>query len=195
MPKILYNGIYYDSQLELDYFNYLNENNIKFIYHPKKPIKINNKSTYTPDYVCFYDDRIEIVELKGYNPYSHLRDEMIHNSMLEKTTEELLQYLYDNGINDTIGKDIVYKKLKYLKTYGFVDFDFKNPNTIANKRKEKINDLSSELKELNNYKKNVERYFSYLRTQKNKKLTKAQLEWKEKFEKEMIYNVIPTIEN
>ena len=46
--------------------------------------------------------------------------------------------------------------------------------------------LWDEIKELNQYKKNVERYFSYLRNVNHlgKKLTKPQIEWKYNFEKE-----------
>ena len=75
-------------------------------------------------------------------------------------------------------KRVVYKKIKYLKAYGFVDWDFKNPNTIANKRKEKITDLQVEIKELREFKKNAERYFKYnLKIENNEKLTKAQRQW------------------
>ena len=176
-------GIVFDSDLEVRYHEYLSDKKIRFIYHPKKPIKINSKNGYTPDYVVFYEDRIEIVDLKGFNQFSYMRDNMVHNAMLEKTTDELLAYLYSNGIteDETIGKDIVYKKLKYLKSYGWVDFDFKNPNTIANQRKNKINELTAELKESNNKVKKYERYLSYLFKDK---LTKPQREWKEKFENE-----------
>ena len=82
--------------------------------------------------------------------------------------------------------NVVYKKIKHLQAYGFVDYDFKNPNTIANKRKEKINDLSAEIKELRDFKKNAERYFKYhLKIVKNEKLTKPQKEWYCNFVKEL----------
>ena len=45
----------------------------------------------------------------------------------------------------------------------------------------KIIELEKEIKKLELYKKNVERYFSYLRKDK---LTKQQQEWKLKFERE-----------
>lgn len=185
MPKVVYDGITFDSELEIDYYKYLKENNIKFIYHPKNPIMINSKNKYTPDFICFYNDKIEIIETKGYNQFSFMKDNMIHNVMLEKTNDELLEYLYNNGVvvEETIGKDILYKKIKYLKQFGWVDFDFKNPNTLSNKRKEKINDLELELKELKEFKKDVDRYFSYLtKIKENVKLTKPQLEWKKTFE-------------
>lgn len=185
MPQIMYDGIVFDSQLEIDYYKYLKENNIVFLYHLKKKIKINSKNEYTPDFVCFYKDRIEIIETKGFNQFSYMRDNIVHNAMLEKTEQELKQYLLDNDVNVLDNQKVVYKKIKYLKTYGWVDFDFKNPNTIANKRKEKINDLSTEIKDLKDFKKNVERYYSYLRKGlKNEKLTKSQLEWLNKYESE-----------
>lgn len=187
MPKVRYDNITFDSELEIEYYKHLKEQKLEFIYHPKKPIYINSKNTYTPDFIVFYDDRIEIIETKGYSQFSFMKDNMIHNCMLEKSIDDLLEFLYDNGTLEceTLGKDIVYKKIKFLKTFGWVDFDFKNPNTLSNQRKNKIIELEEELKKANLYKKNVERYFSYLRNIKNgKKLTKPQQEWKYNFEKE-----------
>ena len=187
MAKVRYNNITYDSDLEVEYQKYLDENKIKSIYHPKHPFYINSKNTYTPDFICFYDDRVEIVEVKGFNQFSYMRDSMIHNVMVEKDVDELLDFLYLNGItkSELVGKDILYRKIKYLKSFGWVDFDFKNPNTLANNRKLKIDELEKELKELKLYKKNIERYFGYLRKYKQeKKLTKDQLQWLLKFERE-----------
>ena len=183
MPKVRYDNITFDSELEVEYYKYLREQNLEFIYHPKKPIHINSKNSYTPDFIVFYDDRIEIIETKGYNQYSFMRDNMIHNFMQELYLDQKIDFLIDNGIEESsiIGKDVVYKKIKYLKSFGWVDFDFKNPNTISKQRKNKIIELEKEIKELELYKKNVERYFSYLRKDK---LTKQQQEWKLKFERE-----------
>ena len=188
MSKVRYDDIIFDSELEVEYYKYLKNNNLEFIYHPKKPIKINSNNTYTPDFIVFYENKIEIVETKGFNQFSYMRDNIIHNYMKELNTDQLLEYLYNNDIQEqeTIGKDILYKKYKYLKSFGWVDYDFKNPNTIANKRKAKINELEIEIKELKEYKKNVQRYFSYL--SKSDKLNKQQKEWKLNFEKEVIYN-------
>ena len=179
--KILYDEILFDSQLEIDYYKHLNEKHLHFIYHPKVPIKINSKNSYTPDFIVFYDDKIEIVECKGYNQYSYMRDNMIHNAMLEKCEFELIEYLFKNGIRpDDIGdKKVIYKKIKHLKGHGWVDFEFKNPNTIANKRKNKIQELESELKANKELIKNYERYFTY---NKKNKLTKKQQEWLIDFE-------------
>lgn len=183
--KIEYNGIMYDSDLEIKYEKYLEENDIKHIYHPKVQIKLNKNNKYTPDFITFYNDRVEIIETKGYNQFSFMKDNITHNLMLEKSIDELVEFLNDNGIDNSEleGKDIVYKKIKYLKAYGFVDFNFKNPNTLANKRKNTIESQKEELKSLRLYKKKCERYFSYL---KKDKLTKQQLEWKNTFEKENI---------
>ena len=111
---------------------------------------------------------------------------MIHQVMQSKPEQELRDWLnknydsvYDNKFQLRFNNySVVYRKVKYLKAYGFVDWDFKNPNTIANKRKEKINDLSTEIKELRDFKKEAERYFRYhLKIVNNEKLTKSQKEW------------------
>ena len=192
MPKVKYDNITFDSELEVEYYKYLVElyaNGVitSFYYHPSIPIKITKNNTYTPDFVVFYmDNKIEIVETKGYNPYSKMRDDMIHQVMQSKSEQELRDWLnknydsvYDNKFQLKFNNySVVYRKVKYLKSYGFVDWDFKNPNTIANKRKEKINDLSTEIKELRDFKKEAERYFRYhLKIVNNEKLTKPQKEW------------------
>ena len=192
MPKVKYDNITFDSELEVEYYKYLVELYEKgvitsFYYHPSIPIKITKNNTYTPDFVVFYmDNKIEIVETKGYNPYSKMRDDMIHQVMQSKSEQELMDWLnknYDSVYDDKFqlkfnNYRVVYSKVKYLKAYGFVDWDFKNPNTIANKRKEKINDLSTEIKELRDFKKEAERYFRYhLKIVNNEKLTKPQKEW------------------
>ena len=177
MPKVKYDGIVFDSQLEVDYYKYLKENATYFVYHPKIGIDTTSKNKYYPDFVVYYGDcRCEIVECKGYSQFSYLKDNMIHNIMQSKTEQELKEWLKKNGLRYDF--PTTYKKVKYLKAYGFVDWDFKNPNTIANKRKEKINDLSSEIKELRDFKKEAERYFRYhLKIVNNEKLTKPQKEW------------------
>ena len=192
MSKVKYDDITFDSELEVEYYKYLvglYEKGVitSFYYHPSIPIKITKNNTYTPDFVVFYlDNKIEIVETKGYNPYSKMRDDMIHQVMQSKSEQELRDWLnknydslYDNKFQLKFNNySVVYRKVKYLKAYGFVDWDFKNPNTIANKRKEKINDLSSEIKELRDFKKEAERYFRYhLKIVNNEKLTKPQKEW------------------
>lgn len=169
--KVRYDGFIFDSELEVDYYKYLKEleENGKIqqiIYHPIVPIQITKNNYYTPDFIIHYfgadgftPERCEIVETKGYNPYSKMRDDMIHQVMLSKTENELKKWLADNETAN-FGEKVIYKKIKYLKAYGFVDWDFKNPNTIANKRKEKITELNSELKELRQFKKDTIRYFS-----------------------------------
>lgn len=189
MPKVKYDDITFDSELEVEYYKYLREQQDKgvvldFIYHPKHPIQITKNNSYTPDFCVVYSDRIEIVETKGYSQYSYMKDNMIHNIMLQKSEDELRDWIKENfSFNiyvyiDGDNYSVVYRKVKYLKAYGFVDWDFKNPNTIANKRKEKINDLSTEIKELRDFKKEAERYFRYhLKIVNNEKLTKPQKEW------------------
>ena len=198
MGKVNYDGIAFDSELEVEYYKYLQElirqgKVITFNYHPAIPIQITKNNTYTPDFVVYYNNRVEIVETKGYNPYSKMRDDMIHQVMLSKTEQELRDWIrqnyrfnfYENSVDCNTYK-VEYKKVKYLKAYGFVDWDFKNPNTIANKRKEKIQEQSSEIKELRDFKKNAIRYFTYhLKIVNNEKLTKPQREWYYKYVEEI----------
>ena len=192
MAKIKYDGITFDSELEANYYAYLqaaqrNGEVLDFYYHPDQISNLVGKRSYTPDFLVAYDDRIEIIETKGYNPYSKMIDDQIHNIMLSKNEYFLKSYV-TNVISKNIirlcgncwniDKKVIYRKIKYLKAYGFVDWDFKNPNTIANKRKEKITDLTEEVKELKEFKKNMLRYLAYhKKIIENQKLTKSQKEW------------------
>ena len=192
MPKVKYGDITFDSELEVEYYKCLDElwhkgEVLEILYHPKAIENLVGKRSYTPDFCVLYPDRIEIIETKGYNPYSKMIDDQIHNVMLSKNQWFLANYVagtrmywtrFEDWDRNIKNGNVVYKKLKYLKAYGFVDWDFKNPNTIANKRKEKINDLSTEIKELRDFKKDAERYFRYhIKVVNNEKLTKPQKEW------------------
>ncbi len=199
MPKVEYLGIKFDSELEVEYYKYLEDKYkrgfvLDFIYHPMQIPNLVGKRAYTPDFLVLYLDHIEIVETKGFNPYSKMIDDQIHNVMLSKNEKYLSGYVYTNIENAPQRftrnewwefaelQRVSYKKIKYLKAYGFVDWDFKNPNTLANKRKEKINDLSAELKELKEFKKNTLRYWKlFYNGISGKKLTKAQNEFMSKY--------------
>ena len=204
MPKVTYENITFDSELEVEYYKYLIRNFAKgivldFFYHPDSIPSLVGKRSYQPDFLVLYEDRIEIVETKGYNPYSKMIDDQIHNVMQAKSTRWLASYVLGNLSHRTLiarhldqwnatclTDNVYYKKVKYLKAYGFVDWDFKNPNTLANKRKEKINLQKDEIKELREFKKNAERYFKYhLKIVDNEKLTKQQKEWYYNYVKEL----------
>ena len=192
MPKVKFDNITFDSELEVEYYKYLCELKnkgeiLRFIYHPSIPIPVTKNNNYYPDFILIYSNHnIEIVECKGYSQFSYLKDNMIHNIMLQKSSDELSQWLCNNGIVPSNTALVQYKKVKYLKAYGFVDWDFKNPNTLANKRKEKILTQKDEIKELQEFKKNAERYFKYhLKIVKNEKLTKPQKEWYYKYVEEL----------
>lgn len=192
MSKVEYDGIKFDSDLEVEYYKYLQElykkgEVVDFNYHPEQIESLVGKRSYTPDFLVLYKDRIEIVD--------KAIDDQIHNVMLGKSTKWLAGYVFSNMGHQTanylpkfdewhslaLNEKVVYKKIKHLKAYGFVDWDFKNPNTLANKRKEKITDLEAELKEYKNKVKEYERFMKYL-YKPNKKLTKKQLHWKQNFE-------------
>ena len=187
MGKVTYKNIQFDSDLEVEYYQELEKKQacgevVDFIYHPHQIINLVGKRSYTPDFIVNYGNKIEIVETKGYNPYSKMIDDAIHAAMQTKSEDWLMNYLVDEGfyrfqlIQNNVR--IYYRKIKKIKSYGFVDWDFKNPNTIANKRKEKINDLNVEIKELKDFKKNADRFFTYwLKIKNNGKLTKQQQEW------------------
>ena len=188
--KVEYNGKNFDSELEVEYYKYLEERTdvLRFIYHPKQIPNFVGKRSYTPDFIVQYQDHWEIVECKGYNPYSKMIDDQIHTIMQQKDETWLRSYIQFNGYY-CIDIPVKYVKVKYLKAYGFVDWDFKNPNTIANKRKAKIEEQSSEIKELREFKKNAERYFKYhLKIVNQEKLTKQQREWYYNYVKELQAN-------
>ena len=185
MARVEYDGITFDSEWEKDYYIYLKEElKADFIkYHPEPIFDLVARKKYTPDFIYCKEDTISVVEVKGgYNPYAnHFQDDMIHKEMKAKDYRWLYNYFWKNGIKFTHSEDgyydLKYEKVKKLKK-GWVDYDFKNPNTIAKKRKEKINDLSTEIKELRDFKKDAERYFRYqIKIVQNEKLTKPQKEW------------------
>ena len=199
MAKIEYAGIEFDSQLEVDYYKKLIEglekgNILWFTYHPSKIPNLVGKRSYTPDFVVLSKNCAMIVETKGYNSYSYRIDDAIHQTMLGKDKKWIYNYIFneiplryaDYFLDKITVDEVGYRKIKFLKGYGFVDWDFKNPNTLANKRKEKINEQKDEIKELKEFKKNAERYFTYhIKIVNNEKLTKPQREWYYKYVEEL----------
>lgn len=194
MPKVMYDNLTFDSELEVEYYKCLKEDGINFLYqneYRKTPIHINlgRRKTYVPDFIVFDDwtKTIVITELKGYAKWSANEDNNIMDFMRNKVATDvgfLAEWLAECNI-DTRGWDISYKRLKLIKSIGFVDYDYKNPNSIANKRKEKISVLTTDIKQLEAFKKNVDRYYSYIRKMRKKeKLTKSQKEWIYNYEKE-----------
>ncbi len=193
MGKVYYEGIEFDSELEKDYYIHLQEGYkngeiLKFKYHPSQIHNLVGKRDYTPDFIVEYEDRIEVIETKGWNQFTFRVDDIIHNTMLGWNESQLECYCFSNDFVAT-GKKYLYRKIKYLKAYGFVDYDFKNTNTIANKRKAKIEEQKNEIKELREFKKNAERYFKYhLKLVNTGKLTKQQNEWYRNYVEELKKN-------
>lgn len=179
--KINYNNIEFDSDLEVEYYKYLQANNIRFKYqneYSKTPIKISlgRRKTYTPDFII-YDDKnkkIRIIETKGYAKWSANEDNNIMDFMKYQVAENsvfLISWLKEANLYEE-GYSLEYQRIRYNRTFGWVDYNFKNPNTLANKRKQKINDLQSDLKELIKFKKDTLRYFKL--SNSSKKLTESQ---------------------
>ena len=174
-------AIQFDSELELNYYKYLlvlkkSGEVVEFIYHPQA-LQILNNNKYTPDFIVEFKDEIKIIETKGYNQFSFQRDNMIHNIMLSKSEDELRTYVSSNGF--TSDKKASYQKIKYLKGFGFVDFNFKNPNTLSNHRKNKILELEAEVKALRKEIKEWGKYYKL--AHKDKKLTTKEVEFMKEF--------------
>lgn len=188
--KINYDNIEFDSELEVNFYKYLKENNANFCYQDKikRPIdiRLGRRKTYMPDFLVYDDDlkKITIIEMKGYAKWSANEDNNISDFMTNKVETDkdfLIDWLKENGLYKK-GYDVWYKRLKFLKSVGFVDYKYKNPNSLLNKRKEKIKTLENENKELKEKVKNYEKYCMYLKKDKlNKKQTLWCIEFESKF--------------
>jgi len=198
MSKVYYDNLLFDSEWEKDYYIYLLKDlkiNKSNIWRNIKPFTdLMARKRYTPDIIYYNkaEKKFYIVEIKGnYNPFAnHFQDEMIHKEMKAKTEDELENYIRENGIETYFDDSFQYIKIKYLKAHGWVDYDWKNPNTRVSQQKAKINDLSVELKELKEFKKNALRYFGYMSkidySFNFKRLTKPQREWFSKYTNKMV---------
>lgn len=189
--KINYDNLTFDSELEIKYYQSLKDNDADFVYqnvYKNKPIKINlgRRKTYTPDFVVYDNDlkQIVVTELKGYAKWSANEDNNICDFMKNKaeTDKEFIKdWLTSNNLMKK-GYTIVFKRLKFLKSYGFVDYDFKNPNTIAKKRLDKIKKLDASVHDLTKELDDFKRYYRY---KKKVKLNGSQVKWLREFEKKM----------
>lgn len=174
MAKVSYDSITFDSQLEVDYYKHLKEQGYSFInkgileyrknrqcntsvvdkkcffFHLQIPIQLAG-TTYTPDFVLVENGEFTIVETKGYNQFSAMRDAIIHNQMKDLTPQYLRSWLDKNGLiskGQSFCAKVKYQKIKYLKAHGFVDFHWKNPNSLAKSRKRKLDEKAAETKQL-----------------------------------------------
>lgn len=195
----------FDSELELMFYEYLKEKELKFYYQSefkKIPININlgRRKTYTPDFIIKTRDSIYIIETKGYAKWSANEDNNICDFMKNKVlydvsflTDWLSEVFTHLGICDEekenlLKLDVKYERIKHLKGIGFVPYDYKNPNTISNKRKEKIIVLENDLKETKELNKKLIRAIKYLLKEKEgKKPAKKEKELIEELKN--IYNI------
>ena len=203
--KVNYENITFDSELEVEFYKYLElqtlENcGISFLYqesYKHTPIHINlgRRKNYTPDFIVIDDNKqeIHIIETKGYAKWSANEDNNIMDFMKNKVEydvsflrswlEEVFDFSFIVETEKANNYDIKYHRIKHLKGIGFVDYNYKNPNSISNKRKLKIEEQNSEIKELKLFKKNALRYFGYLKKiRTGNKITKVQNEWARNYE-------------
>lgn len=181
--KTNYNDIEFDSDLEAEYYKYLQTNNIRFKYqneYSRTPIKISlgRRKTYTPDFVVYDDEnkKIRIIETKGYAKWSANEDNNIMDFMKYQVSENpafLISWLKEANLYEE-GYSLEYQRIRYNKTFGWVDYNFKNPNTLANKRKEKIKELELEVKSLQKFQKDTIKYFKLMKSTKKRSLSQSE---------------------
>jgi hypothetical protein len=173
--KIGYKHITFDSELEVNYYKYLEELKaqkevVLFCYHPKPLEVLGGK--YTPDFIVEDRCKIIVVETKGYNQFSFQRDTMIHRYMSLLSPEKLREYVNENSnIPFNQYKPVVYQKIKYSKKLKkFVDWSYKD-RTQKDALRDKVKLLEQEIKELKEFKKCAIKYMKY---KDRAKLTEAQ---------------------
>lgn len=179
MPKSKKHGITFDSDWEVFYWEKLTEEKINFIYHPSY-MPLAGKS-YEPDFLEYDDGVVTLIEIKStYNPYSRYKDDQFHmalKNLVKYEQDTLIKYCQDEFMLPV--REVKYRKIKFLKKHGFVDFSFKSP-TLKDAWKKKATELEEELKSTNKELKDYKRYVAYLQ---KAKLTKPQREWLAEFER------------
>lgn len=180
--KTNYNDIEFDSDLEAEYYKYLQTNNIRFKYqneYSRTPIKISlgRRKTYTPDFVVYDNEnkKIRIIETKGYAKWSANEDNNIMDFMKYQVSENpafLISWLKEANLYEE-GYSLEYQRIRYNKTFGWVDYNFKNPNSRVNKQKEKIKELELENKSLQKFQKDTIKYFKLMKSTKKRSLSQC----------------------
>ena len=188
--KIEHDGLSFDSEQEVMFYDKLKSDGATFVYqnvYKSNPIKvkIGRRRTYTPDFIVYKEDEkiIDIIELKGYAKWSANEDNNIMDFMKYKAENEpdfLIDWLKENKLYKEDYK-VEYHRLKHIKSFGFVDYNFKNPNNLLNKRKNKIKELEERIKVLEKFKKDTIRF---LELSKKEKLNKNQKNFLDEYLKE-----------
>lgn len=164
-----YNGIMFDSDQEIMYYQLLKQNGTSFFYqdrYKKTPLRINlgRRKTYVPDFVIWKDQEFKIIELKGWSKWSGNEDNAIMDFMKNKVLTDqtfLKNWLKEIGFPTPMVNmaEVKYQRLKYLKGLGFVDYDFKNPNSLINQKRRKVKEQQDEIKQLKAENKLLRRYY------------------------------------
>lgn len=174
-----YNGIEFSSQIGLSYYKEMLEKDFVLTIYTNIKYPLSKKyGGYYPMFIIEYNNHYEIIDVRSYANSSNSKAVTISNEIKEKTPQELRDYV-SNNIGFECGKPCIYRKLRYIKTLGFVDFNFNANEAKKEKKKEEDKTLREELKELRAKVREFDKFINLMN--KGDKLKRDEKRWLNEF--------------
>lgn len=174
-----YDGKKFKSTKDLIYYKELLENdNVLTIYMNIKEPLIKKYGNYTPTFIVEYKTHYELVDIVLYTSPSKSKTILIMNEIAQKSSLELEEYI-SSALGYKCEKRVIYRKLRYIKSLGFVNFDYDYREEKKQKQKQEIKSIYEEVKTLRAKVREYERFITLMN--KGDKLRRDEKRWLNEF--------------
>ena len=170
-----YDGKKFKSTKDLIYYKELLENdNVLTIYMNIKEPLIKKYGGYTPTFIVEYKTHYELVDIVLYTSPSKSKTILILNEIAQKSSLELEEYI-STALGYKCEKRVIYRKLRYIKSLGFVNFDYDYREEKKQKQKQEIKSIYEEVKSLRAQVREYEKFINLMN--KGDKLRRDEKRW------------------
>lgn len=174
-----YNGIEFKSEKDLLYYKELLDNDeVLTIYTQIKEPLIKKYGGYKPTFIVEYKTHYELVDIVIYTSATKSKTILMLNEIAQKSLLELQEYI-STALGYKCEKRVIYRKLRYIKSLGFVNFDYDYREDKKLKQKQEIKSIYEEVKSLRAKVREYERFITLMN--KGNKLRRDEKRWLNEF--------------
>lgn len=174
-----YDGKKFKSAKDLIYYKELLENdNVLTIYMNIKEPLIKKYGNYTPTFIVEYGTHYELIDIVLYTSPSKSKTILIMNEIAQKSPLELQEYA-STVLGYKCEKRVIYRKLRYIKSLGFVNYDYDYREEKKQKLKQEVKSIYEEVKTLRAQVREYERFINLMN--KGDKLRRDEKRWLNEF--------------
>lgn len=174
-----YDGKKFKSTKDLIYYKELLENDdVLTIYMNIKEPLIKKYGNYTPTFIVEYKTHYELVDIVLYTSPTKSKTILILNEIAQKSPLELEEYI-SSALGYKCDKRVIYRKLRYVKSLGFVNYDYDYREEKKRKQKQEIKSIYEEVKILRAKVREYEKFINLMN--KGDKLRRDEKRWLNEF--------------